>query len=492
MGSSRADIARVQSLGYDGWLTEQFSVPRATSHWDWMAAVGYASPNVPEGFDNSVWRQLITGQDQLRQRVGMALLEMLVVGVSGLDGNWSDYAIAGYLDVLMDNSFGNYRTLLEKVSTSTTMSWYLTFENNQKANPQTGAQPDENYARELMQLFTIGLYQLNPDGTLKMSGGKPVETYAQADVSGLARVFTGFTWDPFTYQSNYDTTPARLRRPLIQEPQWHEMGVKTFLGTTIPAGTDGFASLRIALDALFAHPNVPPFVSEQLIQRLVTSNPSPAYVGRVAAAFANNGSGVRGDLRAVVRAILLDAEARNGAATNSFGKLREPIMRLTGWARAFGATSPSDRWEIGNTGDPAALGQCAGHSPSVFNFFRPGYRPPNTAIAQQSLVAPEFQITNEISVVGYLNYLETLIEEGVPFTDFKPNSAEILPFAGDAQALVEEVNLLLAAGQLSAATLATIRTAVESISTSAARGPLNRVHTAIMLVMASPEYITLK
>src|SRR5690349_12525637 len=154
MGSSKADIARVQSLGYDKWLTEQFNMPRAISHWDWMVAAGYASPgniNVPEGFEESVWRQLISGKDQLRQRVGMALLEVLVIGLDGLPGNWTDFAAAAYLDVLMDNAFGNYRTLLEKVSTNTAMSLYLTFENNQKADPKIGSQPDENYARELMQ-----------------------------------------------------------------------------------------------------------------------------------------------------------------------------------------------------------------------------------------------------------------------------------------------------------------------------------------------------
>lgn len=494
MGSSRADIEELQELGYEGWLSKQFDTPRAITHWDWIESKGWDSPNVPKGFEESVWRQLITGEDQLRQRVGMALFELLVIGLDGLTGNWTDYSAAAYLDVLMDNAFGNYRTLLEKVSTNAAMSQYLTFENNRKA--EGGSQPDENYARELMQLFTLGVNELHPDGTVKLSGGEPIETYTQDDVSGLARVFTGFTWDPFMWRPHEETTPERRRRPLVQEASWHETGKKTFLGVTIPAGTYGFASLEIALDTIFEHSNVPPFVSKQLIQRLVTSNPSPAYVARVASIFANNGSGERGDLRAVVRAILLDPEARDeaAAANSTFGKLREPIMRVTGWARAFGASSQSDEWHLGWEESPLlGLGQRPGRSPSVFNFFRPGYAPPNTGISERKLVAPEFQITNEITAVTYLNSMETLIRDGIPFTDnLKPDYSGILPLAGDAQALVDEVNLVIAAGQVSAATLGTIRIAVESIPADSTGDRTNRVRTAILLVMATPEYLTLK
>ena len=218
------------------------------------------------------------------------------------------------------------------------MGYYLTFAGNRKANPATGAVPDENYARELMQLFTIGLVRLDMDGSVQTANGQPIETYTQDDITGLARVFTG--WNI----ANADnSTPDRMRLAMTNTAAQHETGVKTFLGTNIPAGTAGPASLGLALDAIFAHPNVPPFVSKQLIQHLVTSNPSPAYVGRISAVFANNGAGVRGDLRAVVRAILLDAEARTdaNAGGTQYGKLREPILRLAGWARAFGATSPS-------------------------------------------------------------------------------------------------------------------------------------------------------
>ena len=491
MGPTKADISAVQASGYDAWLTTQFGTARTTTHWDWLVAQGYnaaANMNSQAGFNPTVWRQAITGQDQLRQRVGLSLLDFLVVGIDGLNISWKAFAAAGYFDVLLDNAFGNFRDLIEKITLSAGMGVYLTYLNNKKANAATGSQPDENYARELMQLFTIGLYKLNADGTQILSGGKPVETYVPEDVSGLARVFTGWVLD-----SNDNTTPDRLRRPLIQRASDHELGVKAFLGTTIPAGTDGVASLKIALDTIFAHPNVPPFISKQLIQRLVTSNPSTAYVGRVSAVFANNGSGVRGDMKAVIRAILLDDEARNDAnlTSSSFGKLREPVVRLTNWARAFGVTSPSEAWNFGDTSSTAnRLGQSIGHSPSVFNYFRPGYAPPNTAIATSGLVGPEFQITSEPSVVAYVNFMQALIQSGAG--DAKANYTDILTKASDSQALVDDVNLVLAAGQLSASTLATIKTAVDSISATVANGPINRVYTAILLAMAAPEYITQK
>ncbi len=492
MGSTRADIDSVISLGFDGWLGGQFNAPRATSFWDWLVSAGYAvdaNKDNTTGFDPAVWRQLIGGTDQLRQRVGVALLDMLVVGIDGVNLSWRQMNMAAYMDILWDNAFGNFRTIMDKISTNAAMGSFLTFLGNRKANPGAGSVPDENYARELMQLFTIGLYKLNADGTQQSSGGKPVESYTLDDVTGLARVFTG--WD---LDSSDNTTPDRYRRPMTQVASRHELGVKTFLGTTIPAGTTGAESLRLALDAIFAHPNVPPFISKQLIQRLVTSNPTPAYVGRVSAVFSNNGSGTRGDLKAVVRAILLDTDARSdtaAASSTSFGKLREPVTRLTGWARAFGAKSPSEAWPIGDTSSSSTrLSQSVGRSPSVFNFFRPGYTPPNSAVATANLVAPEFQITNEPSVIAYLNYMRSLIQNGTG--DFKADYTTILTKAADSQALLDEVNLLVAANQVSAATIAQIKTAIDSIASATPTDLNNRVYAAILLVMASPEYLTLK
>ncbi|OYY75670.1 MAG: hypothetical protein B7Y43_18425 [Sphingomonas sp. 28-62-20] len=489
-GATRADIALVQSMGFSGWITEQISRPR-TQHWDWLVANGYTAStfiNSQAGFDNTVWRQIISEPGQLRQRVGMALAEILVVGIDGVNQQWRQFSVAAYLDVLLDNAFGNYRTLLERITTNAAMGAYLTFINNRRANAASGAMPDENYARELMQLFTLGLNRLNMDGSVQMANGSPVDTYTQDDVSQLARVFTGLVLD-----STDSSTPDRLRRPLVINTGLHENGASSFLGTTVPAGTEGIAAVRLALDAIFAHPNVPPFVSKQLIQRLVTSNPSAAYVGRVAAVFANNGSGERGDLTAVVRAILLDTEARSDAllTSASTGKLREPVIRFTNWARAFGATSTAGLWPIGDTSSSSTrLAQSFGRSQSVFNFFRPGYTPPNTAIATAGLIAPEFQITNELSVVAFINYMQPAIQNGVG--DVRADYTAISALANDSQALVDEVNLVLAAGQLSSATIAAIRAAVDSIATTATNAALNRAYIAILLTLASPEYITLK
>lgn len=490
MGATAAGIEQIAASGYEAWLDQQFATPRQISHWDWLVSAGYndvANVNNQAGFDPVMWRQLIASPDQLRQRVGMALLSFLVVGIDGVNLPWRQFAVAAFVDVIWDGAFGNFRTLLQNISTNVAMGYYLTFAGNRKANPSTGSVPDENYARELMQLFTIGLLRLNTDGTVQQSGGQPVETYVQEDISGLARVFTGWNID-----SSDNSTPDRMKRPMVNNASAHETGAKAFLGTTIPAGTSGADSLRLALDAIFAHPNVAPFVCRQLIQHLVTSNPPPAYVQRVAAVFANNGSGSRGDLRAVVRAILLDVEARSDAiaAAPSYGKLREPIMRLTGWARAFNANSPSGAWPIGNTSSTSnRLGQSPGRSPSVFNFFRPGYTPPNSAIATQNLVAPEFQITNEPQVVAYVNYMQALVANGAG--DFRANYADILTKADNSASLVDEVDILLGAA-LSAPTKASIRQAVDAISTTANNGPNNRVYTAILLTLASPEYLAQK
>lgn len=490
MGTTDADIQAVVSQGYDGWLGTQFAKARPTTFWNWLNTNGYNIPvNVfrDSGTDAMIWSQLISADDQLRQRVSVALMSILVVGIDGLHFTWQQFAMAAYMDILWDNAFGNYRTLLDKISTSPVMGFYLTYINSKKAN-SAGSVPDENYAREIMQLFSIGLYQLNLDGTQKLSGGKPIETYTINDITGLARVFTGWTW-------TYDTsTPDLHKTPMFQNAGDHETGAKTFLGTTIPAGTDGVASLKIALDTIFAHPNVAPFVSKQLIQHLVTSNPTPAYVQRVATIFENNGSGVRGDLRAVVRAILLDTEARNdaaAAASTSFGKLREPVMRFTGWARAFGATSPSGKWAIGNVMSQAYhLGQNVGRSPSVFNFFRPGYVPPGSAVATANMVAPEFQLTNEVSVIGYINFMILSMRDG--WDDVKGNFTDYVAKATDSQALIDLINLRVAANQVSAATVAQIKTAVDSLPSATPTDLQSRVMVATIMIVASPEYLILK
>ena len=495
MGASRTEIARVVALGYTGWLDEQFAKPRSLSRWDWLMRRGYDASRfrvTQDGFDNAAWRALLTGTDTLRQRVTLALSEILVVSIDGLSsgGGWKAFQAAAYLDLLEEHAFGNLRDMLGAVSRSTAMAVYLTYRGNVKADPATGSLPDENYARELMQLFTIGLLELQADGSPRLISGQPVETYGPADVSGLARVFTGWVPDKAGDTGN---TPAFQRRPLVQVAARHETGAKHYHGTTIHANTNGTESLRQAQDVLFAHPNVGPFWSQQLIKRLVTSNPSAAYVGRVAAVFDDDGSGVRGNLRAVVRAIVLDTEARSASRLTNprWGKLREPILRVAAWGRAFAVDSPGGAWAMGNTSDPSeGLGQGPLRSPSVFNFFRPGYVPPNTAIAEADLVAPEFQITSESSVIGFLNFFQRLLEGGVG--DLTADYTSLMPLADDAASLADELNLVLAANRLGSDTLATIVAAIDSMPKGTAASRLNRIKATLMLVMAAPENLVQK
>jgi len=493
LAATDADIARVKVLGYSGWLDEQLSLPRTQSHYDWMIAKGYQSdPNNANNFqgaDNTLWRKLMSSPDTLRQRVVLALSEIFVVSMGGLPVPWRGFCVAAYVDLLEENAFGTYRSLLNAITLSTGMGNYLNMRGSQKEDPRTGREPDENYARELLQLFSLGLYQLNIDGTVKTdAAGRPQETYTQSMISGLAKVFTG--WD---YTQFNRSDPAFQRLPMSLNAGQHSGSDKSFLGITISGGTPGEQALQTALDTIAGHSNVGPFIGRQLIQRLVTSNPTPAYVGRVAAVFDNNGQGVRGDLKAVVKAVLLDGEARADPAAHpaGWGKLREPALRFVQWARTFGVTSPTDIWNIGDTSDPSRrLGQSPLRSPSVFNFFRPGYVPPNTSLGAQGLVAPEFQITNESSVVAYANFMQTAIQSGVG--EVKGTYGGWLAQANDAPTLVSRIALLMSAGQLSTATLSTISTAVAGIAASSDVSRLNRIYAAILLIMVAPEYVVQK
>jgi uncharacterized protein (DUF1800 family) len=485
-GATDAQIGRVQTLGYSGWLDEQFAAPRSQGHYDWMVERGYAvttNINNFNGTDNTLWRKLISSPDVLRQRITLALSEIFVVSMTGLPINWRGFVAAAYMDVLETNAFGTYRTLLGEVTLSPGMGSYLNMRGNLREDPATGRVPDENYSREVLQLFSLGLTELAADGTLK--NGVATDTYGQDTITGLAKVFTG--WNN---NAANNTDPGYAQRPMVLTAANHSTSVKQFLGVTIAAGTPGATALQTALDTIAAHPNVGPFIGRQLIQRLVASNPSPAYVARVSAVFANNGAGVRGDLRAVIKAILLDDEARRApvAGDTTRGKLREPVVRFIQWARTFGLASPTGQWNIGNVSDPSTrLGQSPLRSPSVFNFFRPGYVPPNSALGTLNLNAPEFQITNESTVVGWANWAQTFVQSGVGET--RPDYTAELALATDATALVKRVSLLLSGDTLSAATLATIGTAVGSISATTDTGKRNRVYAAIHLVLCTPEYL---
>jgi uncharacterized protein (DUF1800 family) len=431
------------------------------------------------------------------------------VSANDISFTWSSHMMAQYWDTLVAGVTGNFRKLLEDVTLNPAMGYYLNTKGNQKENAQ-GRQPDENYAREVMQLMTIGLYQLNPDGTLKAGAdGAPLDTYTLDDVTNLARVFTGYDLDIRADEKNGTAgafTPpggtssidsnAWTTRPMVLTASRHSTLEARFLGATVPAGTEGKAALKIALDTLFNHPNVGPFICKQLIQRLVTSNPSPAYVKRVSDIFADNGSGVRGDMKSVFAALLLDNEARSpaGLGDPNFGRLREPMLRFVQWGRTFGAGSTSGNWKIGDLSRPNdQLGQSPLRSPSVFNYFRPGYVPPSTAIASARMVAPEFQVVNETSVGGYLNYMQNTLPKNTK--DVNASYASELALVLDPAALVRRLNLLLTGNQLSAATQALITSAlgtpaVTATSTDAVK--LNRVYAAVLMVMASPSYLIQK
>lgn len=516
-GPNEASIAALTRSNYANWLNDQFArapLPHRSFVDRRTVELAANTQSVSQTqFRESYWAQALTGEDQLRQRAAFALSQIFVI--SFVDGTLANQTrgVTAYYDMLAEKAFGNYRDLLESVSLHPMMGVYLTHLRNQKEDAASGRVPDENYAREIMQLFSIGLYELNDDGTLR--NGTPTETYTHADIQGLAKVFTGFSW--YAGPNTADRTNTRFFggnahgerdfQPMQAYNQYHSTSEKRFLGTVIPAGTaNADADLRIALDTLFNHRNVGPFIGKQLIQRMVTSNPSPAYVGRVAAAFNNNGSGVRGDMKAVWRAVLLDPEARaDNSASTSFGKVREPILRLSHLLRAFKARSVSgDFTGLDNTDNSSgSLGQTAMRSPSVFNFYRPGYMPPNSAAATAGLVAPELALANEVSVAGYLNYIRGtwLNANNNASRDIQLDFSAEMALADNPNALVDRLNLLLMSGQMTSAHRAQViagingralpaPTATNQATVETARR--ERVFIGILLTMASPDYMVQK
>ena len=431
-GASPAAVAAVRAQGYAAWLASQRAapvtrlLPQFQSRRDELVARG-SGDGWQAPLQEAWWQTTLTAPDQLRQRVAWSLSQILVASQEGaLSGEHE--AVAAYYDLLLSHALGNYRDLLEDVTKSPVMGVYLSMMRNRRPDPETGQRPDENYAREIMQLFSIGLNELHPDGTLRLDlQGLPIPTYTQDDIVGLAHVFTGWgphydsanppRWDDNTVadRDSWFLYGSDVTRPMTFYPEYHDLGEKRIVrGVTIPAGTDGNAAMDTALDALFDHPNLGPFLGRQLIQRLVTSNPSPAYVHRVAAVFANNGSGIRGDLFATVRAILLDPEARLAAPNADFsaGKRAEPVLRLTRLFHAFPPAPP-------RAGDPRYFlnyqyelsHQVPLGSPSVFNFFQPVYAHPGP-IATAGLVSPEFQITSETTVIGESNRFHDVLNWG--------------------------------------------------------------------------------
>ena len=515
-------IEQVREDGYEPWLDRQMATRNSQSAREFFASRNFDIVDDNRWYDRTetgdfmIWSQLMSGGSSVRKRFALALSEFFVVSLSGINTTWRAPAIGEYWDILNRHAFGNFRDLLEDITLNPAMGIFLNTRGNKKADPRSGRVPDENFGREILQLFTIGLFELNSDGSVRTSGGAPIETYDNDDITGIAKVFTGYDLDytdigfspafnnanreipdPDFVRNPMTSDPSRWRRP--RDEGFHSEDEKQFLGLTIPAGTDAAESLRLTLDHLVAHPNVGPFFGKQMIQRLVTSNPSPAYVERVSNAFDDNGSGVRGDLGAVFKAILLDQEALDpdNVSNPAFGKLREPMLRFVQLGRTFGARSTSGNWEVRDLSDASGrLGQSPLRSPSVFNFFRPAYFPPGSQAAQNNLLAPEFQLVNETSVAGYVNFMERAIEtRGFWVEDLELDYSDLVAIADDTEALLSQFDLLFTANQLSQEVRDTIKTAVEDVEideTSSDEDRLRRVHIAALLTLASTDYLIQK
>ena len=507
-----ADINAVISQGFSAWLSGQYAAAPGQTATAWLTSRGFNTIDATsQNFfrsalaDIAAWNQLITATDGLRKRLSLALSEMMVVSTNGVASEvWPGYLMTNYWDMLNANVFGNFRTLLEAVTLNPAMGYYLNAKGNLKEDGK-GREPDENYAREVMQLFTIGLYEINDDGSVKTDlTGKKIETYTQTEITSLAHVFTGWDLDftgttrtPVVLQGKTQNIPdpTYTGLPMVNTAANHSTLAVTFLGTTIPANTSAATSLKTALDTLFNHHNVGPFFARQMIQRLVTSNPSPAYISRVTAVFNNNGVGVRGDLKSVWTAILTDAEATAVPTSSTAGKLREPMIRLVQLSRIFGATSTSGNWPIPDLSDTATeIAQSPWRAPNVFNFFRPGYVPPGTALAIQNLVGPEFQLVDETAVSGYLNYIANYLKSGIG-GDVKLDYTALTSLIPDTQAIIDYVNLHMAANQLTATTQATIKTALDAQNVTAASTATQKADLAslaIYLAMATTDYLVQK
>jgi uncharacterized protein (DUF1800 family) len=517
-GPNDASIEAVRSAGIERWITDQINAPRQIeshlAHMDRrLAVLRQANANAmlgPAQFYETWWKNAVSSNDQLRQRMTFALSQVFVVSLN--DGAIQPRSIGSYYDMLGANAFANYRQLLEQVTLHPAMGIYLTYLGNQKEDASGARTPDENYAREVLQLMSIGLFELNPDGTVRTdSQGRPLAAYTPDDIAGLAKVFTGFSWfHPAPSNTTFNggnRDPNREVTPMIAYQNFHSTSAKTFLGRTIPAATtpDAQGDLRIALDTIAAHPNVGPFMCTRLIQQLIESNPSRAAVQRCSGVWANNGSGVRGDLAAVVRAILTDAEARPAAPVSDDGKLREPVIRTTNWLRAFEARSQTGDWLIPSTSSNQSLAQAPMAAPSVFNFWRPGFVPAGTTeTGRRNLLAPEFQAVDEVSVAGYTNTMANWISAGVGATPAGSSTRDVttaytkeLAVADNAGALVDRLNLLLFYGQMPATLRERLIAAVNSTPLPAAGATqatidavrLNRVRNAITIAMASPDYL---
>lgn len=525
-GPTETEIRRLRQIGYDAWLNEQFSAP-ATTHLPYLQAQQALGLEVYQNSRQEAWwASAITANDQLRQRIAFALSEILVISDRSGAIEGQPFGMANYYDILVNSAFANYRNLLHDVTLSPIMGHYLSMFKNRKPDAVLNIRPDENYAREIMQLFSVGLVMLNADGTVQTSGGVPIPTYDQLTIRGLAHVFTGWNWDSCPrddggqwWEWEYcPVGPVPYPEPgwdvgwLLEMEEWESYhavdGTKQLLdypGVTLPNGVmpaGGLAAdnLNTAIGNVFGHPNVGPFLAKRLIQRLVSSNPSAAYVGRVAAAFNNNGSGQRGDLRAVVQAILMDPEARSlPSLASNRGKVREPLLRQTHLFRAFNAYADDGRYREWNP--EYGLGQAALRSPTVFNFFLPDFQPAGE-LTDLDLVAPEFQIATDPQVASSSNTLGSIAYwswRGRPNQepeDVVLDLAPELPYAQDPVVLVDRYDLLLMNRTMSDFMFNLLVDHIGGIdndgnpnNTLPTEQRRERVQETIWLIQTSPEYV---
>ncbi|MCB0642434.1 MAG: DUF1800 domain-containing protein [Phaeodactylibacter sp.] len=525
LGADANLIQEVAGMGISAWLDEQFGMePTLLSDYypvmmdqirdDYLAQGG----NPGDFYEFAVyfryawWQTAMEAEDVLRQRVALALSEIFVVSE---ESDLYDHgeALTSYYDMLLESAFENFRYLLYNVTMHPSMGFYLSHLRNPKANPDENIYPDENYAREVMQLFTIGLYELHLDGTPKTDNqGNYISTYTNYEIREFAKVFTGLGngaadgqfWDGI-YNENFD-----FWVPMKMYNNWHQAGSKALLnGFVIPGGQSALQDVQDAVLNLHNHPNVGPFIGKQLIQRLVKSNPTPAYVERVARAFNDNGEGKRGDMKAVVRAILTDPEARDCSWLDDpeHGKLREPIIRYTNLLRAFQAHNISDQYWNKAYFFKDLTRQHPLSAPSVFNFYLPNYSP-NGVLKNAGLSGPEFQIHNAPSAVGFVNladrwlfHQELMQNTGTDSWDWFGGDLNIpiedrvildlsheLSIATDVDALIDRLDIILTHGNLSDGTRDIIREALLPFDNQLDR----RVAMALYLFVISPDYSVLR
>lgn len=500
-GPTPEEIDAVATRGGDAWIDAQMALPPSSLLAYMRARNGTTgTPEAPIGFGHftEAWfERAIRGDDQLRLRVAFALSEIMVVSERG--GGLADdgLTLGGYYDLLVANAFGNYRELLEQVTLSPAMGRYLSMYRNRKSDPAQNIRADENYAREVLQLFSIGLVKLNRDGTPVLVNGLPVPTYDEQVVRGFAQVFTGWACAGRAFE---DTATCTSTQPMVPTEAYHDVATKRLLdGVVLPSGRTARVDLEDALDLIFEHPNVPPFIAKQLIQKLVTSNPSPAYVDRVAAVFEDDGQGVRGNLAAVVRAILRDDEARHGHRTlpDRFGKLREPLLRRVHLWRAHHAVWETPQLILEDYNILDVLGQAALMSPSVFNFYAPDHVPPGV-VANAGMVAPEMQALTDTWLINGTNDGVNQIfwaYVGGPY-DEDPRVRRVdlsywlarMPAAASAaqiEAFLDAVDLVVLQGAMSPGLRDVMRARITAIAPDER---LLRVQNALYLAHVSPDF----